>query len=346
MGGRDMNLSFNQKQALLIGFKLFLGSMAAVLICEQLKIRTPYAAGSIALITLLSSKWDTIRLTLYRLLTYFVTVFVSWLVYTLCRQPVISFGISMAFLYWFCKAFDLMSTLAVNGVICSHFMTYTDFGSQMIIHEFLIVLIGVLCALIINQLYTKRAVQQQLGTYIKESEQELVELLYQVAEHLSGGSDRKVSLEKYERTLRQAYELAKDFEENTFSRHTNYYANYFRMRSMQCHMLKNVVWELSHMPMQPAQTKVVVHYIRYLARYVTETNAPYKQQEELRNLLKTMQEEPLPKTRKEFESRAYLFHILMDLDEFVQCKQTYMNKLSEKQKERFWGLKSKKDAKS
>ncbi len=341
-----MHLSFNQKQTLFIGFKLFLGSMAAVLICEQLGIMTPYAAGSIALITLLSSRWDTLRLTLYRLLTYFVTVFISWFVYTLCRQPIISFGIGMAFLYWFCKAFNLMSTLAVNGVICSHFMTYTDFSVEMIIHEFLIVLIGVLCALIINQLYTKHAVQKQLGLYVKESEQKLIDLLGQIADYLSDSSDRKVSLETYEETLRQAYDLAKDFEENTFSRHTNYYVNYFRMRFMQSHRLKNIVWELSHMPMQPEQTKIVVHYIRYLARYVTETNAPYKQQKELRHLLKAMEEEPLPKTREEFESRAYLFHILMDLDEFVQCKQTYMDKLSKKQKERFWGEKSKKEAKS
>ncbi|WP_353956975.1 hypothetical protein [uncultured Dubosiella sp.] len=49
-----------------------------------------------------------------------------------------------------------------------------------------------------------------------------------------------------------------------------------------------------------------------------------------------MKDEPLPATRQEFESRAYLMHILLDLEEFVACKQHYIDGLSEKQKAAYW----------
>jgi len=51
-----------------------------------------------------------------------------------------------------------------------------------------------------------------------------------------------------------------------------------------------------------------------------------------------MRQEPLPETRKEFESRAILFHILMDLSAFVQCKQRFIDDLSTQQKEAYWKL--------
>ena len=44
-----------------------------------------------------------------------------------------------------------------------------------------------------------------------------------------------------------------------------------------------------------------------------------------------MQKEPLPKTWEEFESRAILYHVMMDLEEFLFVKQRF----TDNNKERF-----------
>ncbi|MEY8257972.1 aromatic acid exporter family protein [uncultured Dubosiella sp.] len=329
-------IPISMRKAIIQGLKLAVGTIIAIALSERIGILSPYATGSIALITLLSSKWDTVRLTVYRLITYFITVAVTWMVFSIIGYPIVTFGIVMALLYWLCKACSLMSTLAVNGVICSHFLTYTDFSPEMIVHEFLIVLIGVLCALVVNQFYTKRTTQKELIRYVHQSSDDLVKCMHSMADRLENKEYVPFSIDAYEEKLVDAYELARDFEENTFSKHTNYYSNYFRMRLSQCHILKNMMAELERMPMHVRQEQIVVHYIRYLAAYITETNAPYKQEQELRTILDHLDEEQLPATRSEFESRAYLFHILMDLREFVQCKQVYIDSLSPKQKEEYW----------
>ena len=41
-------------------------------------------------------------------------------------------------------------------------------------------------------------------------------------------------------------------------------------------------------------------------------------------LFKQMENEPLPETRVEFESRACLYHVLMDLEDFLLIKKRYL----------------------
>ena len=44
----------------------------------------------------------------------------------------------------------------------------------------------------------------------------------------------------------------------------------------------------------------------------------------------------LPVTREEFEGRAVLYHIMMDLEEFLLYKKRFIESLSEKQKRIYW----------
>ena len=58
--------------------------------------------------------------------------------------------------------------------------------------------------------------------------------------------------------------------------------------------------------------------------------------EELQAVFDTMKTEALPVSREEFENRAILYHILMDLEEFLMFKRRFINNLGKKQKDRYW----------
>ena len=49
-----------------------------------------------------------------------------------------------------------------------------------------------------------------------------------------------------------------------------------------------------------------------------------------------MQYQSLPKDRQEFENRAILYHILMDIEEFLLLKKRFVETLDEKQKKIYW----------
>ena len=85
----------------------------------------------------------------------------------------------------------------------------------------------------------------------------------------------------------------------------------------------NLQNEMRKLKTIPRQAKIVVEYIRYMYQYVAELNEPELQLERLDEIFQQMEEEPLP---TEFESRALLYHILMDLEEFLLEKQQFLEK--------------------
>ena len=86
----------------------------------------------------------------------------------------------------------------------------------------------------------------------------------------------------------------------------------------------------------PKQAKIIAEYILYMKEYVLEMNVPSKQLEALGQIFRNMKEEQLPVTREEFESRALLYHILMDLEEFLMFKKRFVEGLDERTKELYW----------
>ena len=50
-----------------------------------------------------------------------------------------------------------------------------------------------------------------------------------------------------------------------------------------------------------------------------------------------MRNQELPTTREEFEGRAVLYHVLMDIREFLRCKAEFVDQLDEQQRKLYWG---------
>lgn len=96
---QKFHVSIRFKKTLIAGIKIGIGTILAVSLAHWIGIKHPYSTGTIALITLLSSKWDTIRLTIYRLLTFFVTVVLTFGVVYVIHDPIVSFGIVLTLLF-------------------------------------------------------------------------------------------------------------------------------------------------------------------------------------------------------------------------------------------------------
>ncbi len=129
-----LKLSLKTRQILLNMFKLGAGVTAAILSAEEIGLVNIYSAGSIALITLLTSKWDSLKTSGWRIATYFLTVAVTFVLEKVTDHPVICFGLAVSVIYLFCELFNIRSVLAVNGVICSHFIASQNFTFGMILN--------------------------------------------------------------------------------------------------------------------------------------------------------------------------------------------------------------------
>ena len=109
------------------------------------------------------------------------------------------------------------------------------------------------------------------------------------------------------------------------------------MRLSQCRILQSLHAQMQKIRAMPKQAHLISGYILYLTEYIVEMNIPQKQLDRLHQISRDMEREPMPQTREEFEGRAILYHILMDLEEFLHAKQRFVATMDPAVKKIYWG---------
>ena len=231
------------------------------------------------------------------------------------------------------------STLSVNAVIGTHFLTTQDFSIKFAINELLLVVIGISIAIILNLFHINSTHESGIIHSMRHVEHEMKKILEEVAGYLmqkSTGAHAWDDVIKLEKELEEYVELASEYHHNTFQTHQDYYVAYFEMRMKQCGALHNLHSEMRRMRQMPKQAHIVADFIMDISQYVTEMNDPKKQIEQLESTLEHLRNEPLPETHEEFEARAELYHVLMDLEEFLLYKKRFVEEINETQFRVYW----------
>lgn len=332
----------NQKRlgkVLVQALKIAIGSSMAIYLAERLHLENAVSAGSIALLTLVTTKWETIRLSFARLITFGIAVLLACLVFSGGEENWGLYGIYVFFVVIISEALDWRATISVNAVIGTHLLTERNFTPAFIRNEMMLVLIGISMAVILNLFYDYRGRKSEIVRNMRHTEEELKRILGDLAAYLSHEPMRQdvwKEIGTLEKELEEYLADAVEYQDDTFQSHPGYYINYFEMRMKQLGVLHNLHSETKRIRTVPRQAEVIAGYIRYLMDYVIEINFPMEQMEELQKIFDGMKTEPLPVTREEFENRALLYHILMDLEEFLLYKKEFVESLDERQRKLYW----------
>lgn len=327
------------RKILLLSVKIGIGSCIAIYIAQALHVEYAVSAGTVTLLTLMTTKWETLKLSLSRFLTLALTFLMGWVIFTQTNHVWITYGVLLALIVFIAEWFGLRATISVNSVVAAHLVTGQDFSPAAMWNEFLIVLIGVIIAIILNLFHANVTHKRQIISNMRNTEKKLQTILVELAAYLSGGEmNERVwdNICAMEDQIQEYIRSASEYQDNTFQSHPEYYISYFKMRYQQCRILHNLHEEMSKILSMPKQAKVIADYLFYLVDYVIEINTPHQQMERLEGIFADMREEELPKTRDEFESRAMLYHILMDIEDFIRCKADFVNQLDVRQLKRYW----------
>lgn len=334
-----MNKKLNSRKKLLKAVKIAVGSSMAVFMAKTFHLDYAISAGTIALLTVVTTKWETIRLSLYRLVTLLLTILLAGVLFFHISNEWVAYGIFVFILVMVCEMFSWGAAISVNSVIGAHFLTDMDFSIEFVMNEIMLVVIGIIIAVILNLFHANESSRKNLISCMRLSENQLQMLLGELSAYLSGKEMQRNVWEDIcalEKQLQGYIKEAYEYQENTFQSHPGYYIDYFEMRLNQCHVLHNLHYEMKKIRTMPKQAKIIADYMLYLMDYVIELNIPSPQMEKLNEIFLCMKSEELPVTREEFESRALLYHILMDIEEFLKFKMRFVNGLNGRQKKIYW----------
>lgn len=325
---------------LLNAFKIGFGSSLAIFIASALELEYAITAGSIALLTIVTTKWGTLKLSLVRIITFFISAVLCGIVFTHVPSQWVAYGIFTFSIVIMCNLVGWKSAISVNALIGMHFLSHMDeFSYEFILNEFLLLVIGISISIILNLFHAYKFEEQHLIRNMRAVEKDLAETLVEIAEYLENhmkGKEVWKDVERLEKAIEYFIQEARDYQDNTFHSHPGYYIDYFKMRRDQCKIMQNLHKEMKAIKSLPRQAQKVSEYVRYLSDYVVEKNEPVEQLTKLNFLVEEMKKEELPKTREEFESRALLYHTLMDLEDFLNCKTRFIENLDDTRRKLYW----------
>lgn len=275
------------KKLILRAGKIAVGSSMAIYVAELLHLEYAASAGSIALLTIVTTKWETLRLSLFRVISFFVAVLIGWLSFTHIFSEWVAYGAFIFAIVIFCEIVGWKAAMSVNAVIGTHFLTTLDFTGAFIRNEFLLVLIGISIAIILNLFHGNSSQKKEIIEHMRQTEQELQQILKEMASYLAYekmGDTVWSDIVSLEKRLQDCLNEAHEYQNNTFQSHPGYYIDYFEMRSNQCKALHNLHYEMKKIRNMPKQAHVIAEYILYLTEFVVEMNVPSRQIERLEEI--------------------------------------------------------------
>lgn len=320
--GTDIHV---RKRMALKALKIAFGSCVSIAIAQLFHLPYATSAGIITLLTVQNTRKDTIQLTLERFWSFLLSILLIFVCFHFTsRLGWINYGIYILFMVVSCYYFDWANTISVNAVMGTHYLMSPDYSLNFALSELALILIGTGMALLMN--WKMPSYLKAIREDILKIEDDMQQVLREMAHKLEGyrsGEHVWFDLDMLEAHLHRALERAYEQAHNTMSEADFYYIEYMEMRMQQCAMLQTLKSRVEKLQEVPKQAAMVSRYLKYMAEYVHEENMPEEQIVKLQRVMDQMKREALPRTRDEFESRAILYHVLLDLEEFLFVKQRF-----------------------
>lgn len=321
-----------QKFDLLLNFQIAVAFFVSVFISQSLGLINPITAGVVTLLSIQTTKKQTILIAIKRLFGFIITIFLSVFIFYIFGFSLFNFGIFVLVFAIISSALKISIGLAPNVVMASHIFLENKIEISFLKNEIYIFLIGLLIAILVNLIipYFKnrdRIDRVKLDNHIKNmlvylsnllNENYLIEDTQNDRElyflYINGEISKiKKYIEKYEK------DLIKNIENDLFG--NNFYdLEYLELRQRQFLILIKIYEQSKKIDSSYLQTQKISNFIKEIHDNYEEENTATGLIEKANSLLIFFEEGDLPRTRAEFENRAILFIILEDLITFLREK--------------------------
>lgn len=337
---KNFNFNFNIQIAIAMAIAIGLGYL--------LKLRYATAAGIVTLATVQSTKKETLRVAMKRLISYVIMVVLSIIIFNSLGFNVWAYGL-FVFIFGIINSYmGSVEVLSSNAVMATHFLDAGTTDLAMIHNENLIFVIGVGIGVLINILMPVFAMNfkqenKQIDDHIKEAFKMLSEELRGI--YIIGNEivERELSHLYHLNRLGEFRDSIEKLEERILNQQNNllftdeaYHLAYLRMRKDQLSNLTSTYETASQLEDVRQESYIIADFIDTIIDQYHETNTV----ESLYNQASTLQihfrDSQLPADRKEFETRARLYLIMNQLINTLQLKQVFVSNLTDEMKEKYW----------
>ena len=196
-------------------------------------------------------------------------------------------------------------------------------------------LIGISIAIVLSLFTDNKGSKRAIVHHMHYVEKQMKVILGELAAYLNNQvMDHSVweDVANLEEEIKGFIEEACKYRDNAVGgKRPEHYSDYFEMRLQQIAILRSLHQEMKRIRSMTAQGKRAAEYLLFMRDRVDDVHSLDDQYQKLHGMLEDMKAETLPETREEFESRAILYHVLLDLEDYILIKKRFVSELSEEE---------------
>lgn len=303
--------------------KTAIGAPIAISIAQLLGLTNFVSAGILTILCIQPSRKKSALSAWHRFAACVLATFFSFVFFETFGYNPLVVGLMLLFFIPATVLINVSPGITTSSVIILNLYSAEYMSYTFLFDQFLVILVGVGVGLLLN-LYMP-SLDKKLKEKQKQLEENFQTILHEIALYIKNKNqdwDGK-ELTSSEEILEEALELVDLDKENHLLREQHPYYDYFTMREEQLEILRQMLPLVSRMPDKDVISEEIAGFFRNLSVAVHPGNTAIVYLDELKKLRKQFNQEKLPTTQKEFETKANLFRLLHEIEDYLIIKQKF-----------------------
>ncbi len=312
------------KYHLFKSIKIALAAIFSIFFAEKLGLESSATAGIITILSIQDTKRETLRTVLRRGCAYLFGLVVAAVSFSLMGFTLPAFAVYLLIFAFGCMLVGLQEGITTATVLVSHMWAIGSMEIPVLLNETGLLVVGSGVGILINlHLRRKDADFERLAQDVDERMKEILRYMAEWLPSPTRACDRVNRFRDLEEAISAAEICAVANLNNSFRHKDTGDLDYIRMREKQAVVLKGIYQNIMQIAYLPKQAHVVAAFLGELEQAYHKYNTVEEYLDRLQVLEEEMKREELPRTREEFEARAILFYILIQLEELLWIKRRY-----------------------
>ncbi|XJZ26147.1 aromatic acid exporter family protein [Bacillota bacterium Lsc_1132] len=303
--------------------KTALGAAIAILIAQQLGLQNFASAGILTILCIQVTKKRSFRTAWDRFLACVLAMPFSALFFEGIAYHPLTIGLMLFFFIPTIVMLKAKDGVVTSSVIILHIYAAHRISVQIFLNELGVIVTGIGVALLIN-LYMP-SVDKKMEQYQQDIEENFRKIFLEMISYLRKGESDWGGEEITEtaKLLNEAKMIAFRDVENRLSGNEMGYYQYFTMREQQFEIIERVLQIVTSLTSTVKQGKMIADFLEELSENIHPGNTAYIYIEKLQKMKKEFEEMELPKTREEFEARAALLQLVIEMERYLLIKSSF-----------------------
>ncbi|MBP1969686.1 uncharacterized membrane protein YgaE (UPF0421/DUF939 family) [Virgibacillus natechei] len=303
--------------------KTAIGTPVAISIAQLFGVTNFVTAGILTILCIQPSRKKSFLSAWHRFFACVLAILFSFIFFETLGYNTLAVGLMLLAFIPTAVFFKITPGIATSSVITLNLYSAASMSVGFILDQFLLIIVGIGTALLLN-LY-----MPSLDKDLKEKQDKLEInfkiILNEIAIYIRNKNvswDGK-EITETEEVLEVAEDLVERDRENHLLRNKHPYRDYFKMRTRQFELLQRMLPLVSKLPNKDSISEKIAVFFDDLSESVQPENTAELFLDELEQLRKDFNQEELPDTREEFETRANLYRLLTEIEDYLLIKKKY-----------------------